>query len=190
MTENHGDLFPTGRVPYQARHLDPGSAILLVLENPSERARRSRIAGIQDHIPTHLQDLPVLLGGGRGHALELTIRICSPKFEKASLKLGICRHRRRMSVIPDTQFRSRRNRVVALQDRLCLTQMEMLIQPVVEGRSGHRIVVVRKVLTALQHHPVRATEEAVKAFELREAFGGHLLGPIIGGSHALRFGRK
>lgn len=62
MTENYWDLFSTGRVPYQARHLDPGSAVLLVLENPSEGARRSRIAGIQDHIPTHLQDLPVLLG--------------------------------------------------------------------------------------------------------------------------------
>ena len=106
MTENYWDLFSTGRVSYQAGHLDPGSAILLVLENPSERARRSRIAGIQDHIPTHLQDLPVLLGGGRGHALELTIRIRSPQFQKASLKLRIRRHRCRMSGIPNTQFRS------------------------------------------------------------------------------------
>ena len=68
--------------------------------------------------------------------------------------------------------------------------MEVLIQPVVEGRSGHRVVVVRKVFATLQHHPIRASEETVEAFELREAFGGHLLGPVIGGGHALRLGRK
>lgn len=133
MTEDHRDFFVTRSVAQQASHLDPAPSIQLVLEHPGDRTRRGRVAGVQDYVPTGLQHLAVLIWRATGQVLQLLIRVPTPELQKSSLKLRICRLRCGMFGIPNTEFRTSRNRVIAFQHRLLLTQMKISIEPVVEG---------------------------------------------------------
>jgi len=110
--------------------------------------------------------------------------------QQLAFKIRIGRLRGRVLFIPDREFSARERLVIALDHWLFLAQFEMAIEPGVKARARNCVIVMRKVLAALEHDVVRCAEQGVKLLQFREPFGGHFFGPVVGGGHALGLGRE
>ena len=110
--------------------------------------------------------------------------------QQAAFEVGVIRLGSRMLRVPDGQLFARQRIKIAFNDRVFQAQLEVPVQPGVEPGPGHRVVVVRKVFAAVQHHIVRSPEGGVELLQLGEALGGHFFRPVVGGGHALGLGGK
>ena len=63
-----------------------------------------------------------------------------------------------MLIIPDGQFVPRERMVITLNRRFFEAEFEMAVQPGVEGRARHAIIVVREMFAAAEQDIIRRAE--------------------------------
>ena len=95
-----------------------------------------------------------------------------------------------MRLIPHGQLLARKRLVVALDHRFLGAKPEMTVEPRVEPRPRDRVVIVRKMLAAVEHDVVRRAKHRVMVLQIGKSLGRHFLRPIVGRGHALRSGRE
>ena len=125
--------------------------------------------------------------GGLGGGEQLLFGVGLQPLEQSAFEFGVAGFGCRMDVIPDGQLFLGEGLVVAFDDRSLKAQFEVLVQHGVETHARDRVVVVREVFAALQRHVVLLAVEFVERLQIGKTLGRHLLRPVVGGVHALRF---
>ena len=179
-------LLAVGRVAEHTGHSHETHVAVLAVELPAHAACRGERT-VEDRFkggPQHASHARLR----RRRLADLAFDVCGKAGHERPLKLSICRRRCGMLVAPDCQLLRRERLVVVLEDRLWEAEAEVPVEECLEGGAGDSVVVVGKVFTPQEHHPVAGPKQVVDLLNVGEALGGKFFRPVIRGVHALRLG--
>ena len=125
-----------------------------------------------------------LLGG------ELLLGVVVKLAQQPAFEVGVGGFWRGMLLVPDGELLAFEWLVVALDHGFFLSEFKVVVQPGVKRRARDSVVVVGKMFAALEHHVLGRAEQGVELLQFGKSFRGHILRPIVRGSHALRPGRE
>src|SRR5262245_15700857 len=125
-----------------------------------------------------------------GHRFELGLRIIMEPSQKAALELWVRRLRRGMLGIPDREGFATQERIISLDDRFRLAESKVSIEPRIERRPRDRVVVMREMLSPLEHDGIGCLHELVQLLELGKSLRSHFDSPVVRRGEALRLRRK
>ena len=118
---------------------------------------------------------------------DLLVTICSQPTQQVFFEIGVGSRRGGVIGVPYGEGFRRQRFIVVLDDRVFKAQPELIVDKCEEGRSSDSVVVVRKLLAAVQSNLVFSVIEFIKLLQFWETLGGKFDCPVIGGIHPLGF---